>query len=164
MTDASLPLRDRMEAFAVSLAQGRTQGQAYADAIPKGEAHSLDPTVLRVSGHRWASRSDVKMRVAWLRKQESGETNSIPDVLTSADVIELSLEVSTLLQECYAVSKTFGIVSQSKMEAMRKTLASHLSRQHALSPDDEKPATTDNAEMTTLLNNIHDFGGCTCRI
>lgn len=158
----STPLKARYEAFAIALSKGRSQGQAYQDAIPKGQAHSLDPRTLRVSGHRWAKRSDVTLRVAWLRRDAAGEIDSIPDALTSADVIAISLEVSELLQECYAVSKTLGVVSQPKLEQLRKTLAAHLSRQQALSPDDEKTVPADGQEIAHMLDAFHDFGGCTC--
>ena len=52
MTDhGAAPLENqRMEKFAVALSKGRSQGQAYQDAIPPGQAHSLDPRTLRVSG------------------------------------------------------------------------------------------------------------------
>ncbi|MEP1767793.1 MAG: hypothetical protein ABJJ53_14280 [Sulfitobacter sp.] len=161
MTDASLPLRDRMEAFAVSLAQGRTQGQAYKDAIPKGEAHSLAPTVLRVSGHRWASRSDVKLRVAYLRRQAAGEVESIPDQLTKANIIDLNNEVADLLRECYETSKAIGVTSQSKLEMLRKTLAQHLSRMALLSAENEAPA--QGTDLDPMLNSIYTLGACTCR-
>ncbi len=165
MTDhGATPLANsRMEKFALALSKGRSQGQAYADAIPPGQAHSLDPRTLRVSGHRWAKRPDVTLRVAFLRLEAAGEIESIPDVLTSGDVIALSLEVSELLQECYQVSKTLGVVSQPKLEQLRKTLASHLSRQQSLSPQNEKQAPADSDEMAHVLDRIHDFGGCTCQ-
>ena len=105
----------------------------------------------------------MTLRVAHLRREAAGEIEPIPDVLTSADVIALSLEVSELLQECYAVSKTLGVVSQPKLEQLRKTLAAHLSRQQALSPENEKTAPADRQEFAHVLDAIHDFGGCTCQ-
>lgn len=162
MSDGSSPLlNEKYETYAVSRAKGLSQAEAYKSTIPFGTAHNGGNASLRVSGHRLEKRPDVMARIAYLRRQARGAIVDANKPLTRAEVVEISLEVSDVLEATYRAALASSVSPQA-LERLKAVLAAHLARQGKL---EEQPAVQCEglgAEIKTMMSRIK-LGECECQ-
>jgi hypothetical protein len=154
-------LNARHEVFASRSARGMTNGDAWKATIPFGAQYKGGDNALRVTGFKVAQRPEVIARVAFLREQEKKATQHASEALSHADVIRLNLEVSEALETAYMAADA-ACVPPQKLEALKRVLAAHLSRQGKLEQPDsfDNGSSENSAAYETLLLNMSKT--CTC--
>lgn len=161
--DPSKSLRNaRHEVFASRSARGMTNGEAWKATIPFGAQYKGGDNALRVTGFKVGQRPEVIARVAFLREQDKKAAQQPEEALTHADVIRLNLEVSETLETAYMAANA-ACVPPQKLEALKRVLAAHLSRQGKLEQQEglENASPENKAALVTMLSNMAKT--CTCQ-
>lgn len=125
-----------------------------------GTAHNGGNASLRVSGHRLEKHRDITERISYLRRQARGAMVDASKPLTRVEVVEISLEVTDVLETTYRAALASSVSPQA-LERLKAVLAAHLARQGKLD-DEPAPLSEDaNAEISNMMYRIK-VGGCTC--
>lgn len=162
MSDGSSPLaNEKHETYAVCRAKGVSQAEAYKSTVPFGTAHKGGNASLRVSGHRLEKRVDVAARIAYLRKRAQAAPEDSNKPLTRAEVIEVSLEVSDVLEATYRAALGSSAPPQA-LERLKAVLGAHLARQGKLD-EGEIPLPDDTGGEIEVMMKRFTLEVCKCR-
>lgn len=158
------PLKNpRWEIYAQARAKGLGQAEAWQRTVPFGQQYSGSNTSLRVSGHRVEQRPEVQARIQHLTKHARRSVSEGAQVMSRADIVRVSLEVSEALEAAYKAAQSSSASPQA-IERLKTVWASHLSRQGQMQ-DASKPLpdAEHSPDFLALQARIQNFGDCKCQ-
>jgi len=155
------------ESFAQNRAVSRTLADSYADAYGK-RSTTGNNNMLRVSGKRLANRPEIQARISFLvseartRQEEEMAEIEIPENLGRSDILDIVLETTETLENCYQALLKTGLPEIRKRQ-FYSTLAAHLARQSKL-VEGGAVLVEDTSESAAIIRRLNqDYGTCSCQ-
>ena len=152
----------RHEIYAQSRAKGMKQGDAWKTTVPFGTPYKGGGVSLRVSGNRVEARPEVRARINYLiRESRRAAVVEVPETLTRADIMGLSLEVTEALEAAYSAAVQ-STASAQQIERLKGVWAAHLARQGKLEEAREPLPENHEKETAAIMARIRAMGNCSC--